>query len=101
MKGKPVSDNGNAVVWANGFRSNMPDWPTARACAVSSEMLYVLKRCRALLLNPETYKGELDIITKLVHDVCAQGDGTVAIKEALTLNGVELICHIPKPPGFA
>lgn len=34
MNGKARSEPNNHVEWANKFKSNMPDWPTARKCAV-------------------------------------------------------------------
>lgn len=50
MKGKPISTPSNHVQWVNGFKSNMPDWITARECAYADEMLYALKRARILLM---------------------------------------------------
>lgn len=50
MKGIAKSTPTSHVEWANGFKSNMPDWPTARVCGVSSQMLYALKDCRTVLL---------------------------------------------------
>ena len=49
MKGKPGSLPLNHVQWINGFKSNMPDWPTARKCAVVDELLVLAIKSRSLL----------------------------------------------------
>lgn len=54
MKGKPGSLPLNHVAWINGFKSNMPDWPTARKCAVVDELLVLAIQCRSLLFLLQT-----------------------------------------------
>lgn len=54
MKAKAFSVPGNYVQWANGFKSNMPDWPTARVVALVDEMLLVMKECRTVMLSMST-----------------------------------------------
>jgi hypothetical protein len=99
MKGKAVTDPNNAVKWMNGFVSNMPDWKTARECANASEMLFVLKRCRSLLLEIDREVQVDPAVFKLIQDVCERADGTVAIREALEPSA-PVAKPFPKPPGF-
>lgn len=58
MNGKPRSEPNNHVEWANKFKSNMPDWPTARRCAVTDDMLFMLKECRTVMLAVDSRPGE-------------------------------------------
>ncbi len=58
MKGKAESLPTNHVKWINGFKSNMPDWPTARQCAVADRMTYLLRETRSLFFAIERGDGE-------------------------------------------
>lgn len=53
MKGKALNIPNNHVQWANGFKSNMPDWPTARVCANASRMAYLMREVRTVMLSME------------------------------------------------
>ena len=79
MKGKALSQPTNHVEWANGFKSNMPDWITARHAAIGPDAVYYLKECRTLLFSVE--RGDLDIKDRLhtllegLQELIARADG--------------------------
>lgn len=96
MKGEAKSLPSNHVEWVNGFKSNMPDWQTARHCAIADEMLGALKSCRTLLLaigRPgafnDSYDEELfENALKRAMSVIERADGFHGILEneaALTM----------------
>lgn len=100
MKGKAHSQPSNHVEWANGFKSNMPDWPTARHCALVDRLLYAAKEARSVLLTierPDAFVGDYDRVkysSTIVNlmQVIAEADGLESLTEALK--------PFPKPPGF-
>lgn len=78
----------------------MPDWITARECAVAHEMLIALKECRTVLLHLDTpgiltepYDvAKFNLALKLAMEVIARATGLEA--EVIPI-------AIPMPPGFA
>lgn len=95
MNGKPETHPSNHVEWANGFKSNMPDWPTARRCAHSDQMLAALKKARKVLLANDpscaTATDEFSTVLRHVMEVIDLADGLDVVKQAFTM---------PPPPGF-
>lgn len=102
MKGKAYTQPQNLVLWENGYRSNMPDWPTARECAASSEMLFALKRARSMLLEVDRQVDhpELDSVIKTVADAIGRATGLDAEVEKLAAPTIYGTFKIPMPPGF-
>jgi hypothetical protein len=102
MKGIAKTTPSNHVEWANGFKSNMPDWPTARRCALSDRLLYALRDCRTVLLsvqrpgcfNDQYDEQKLSSTLDYVMDVINEADGLESLKEIF-----EPIKPFPKPPG--
>lgn len=103
MKGKAYSIPTNHVVWVNGFKSNMPDWPTARRCAISDKLLWFAREARIVMMSiqrPGSFTDPYD------QDKFARTlDGlieVVAIAEGLSAetDHVEGPRSIPVPPGF-
>jgi hypothetical protein len=66
----------------------------------ASEMLYILKRVRILLMRPDEYTDERENITRLVIAVCERADGTVVIREALEPSAPVTKKPFPPPPGI-
>lgn len=107
MKGKAQTQPNNHVEWANGFKSNMPDWKTARECAVSGDMLYMLKEARTFFFAVErgdyaTYDPiRKDSLIESIQRTIEQADGLEqAIAEiARTTPPFPQPSGFPKPPG--
>jgi hypothetical protein len=71
MKGKAHSIPTNHVQWVNGFKSNMPDWPSARKCAIADKMHYTLSRVRSMMFALERAEKEQDcnvVISMMLAD---------------------------------
>lgn len=93
MKGRARSLPGNHVEWDNGYKSNMPDWTTARHCALSSIMLYTLKQARTAMLTVDgPLSLEWDRVLDRLQDVIAEADGLIEQPACLP--------PLPPPPGF-
>jgi hypothetical protein len=109
MNGEPKTSPSNHVEWANGFKSNMPDWPTARRCAHSYLMLQALKQARTALLaldivgsqdwhhHGRIKYNEFSDALNYVQDAIALANGMDAVKQAFTMPPPP---GFPKPPGF-
>lgn len=97
MKGTAQSLPTNHVVWANGFKSNMPDWPTARRCAVSDRMAYLLREMRSLFFEIERQNIEIvkdprwSVLLSSCQDVLGFVDLGIDVESRGTF---------PKPPGL-
>ena len=107
MKGTPKSTPSNHVEWINGFKSNMPDWKTARECAIADEMLAVLKDCRTILF---TFQRPMAVVFTDPYDQ-AKFERTIerAIEVINKAEGTTEIINtignfpppsFPKPPGM-
>lgn len=118
MNGKPETQPSNHVEWANGFKSNMPDWPTARRCAHSEMMLRALKSARTLLhamdvrIDGQRQEVEDKIFDLTFENICIAidlADGLDGIVKAMSeIPHVPIPFHeenpylkpMPPPPGF-
>lgn len=102
MKGIAKNQPSNHVEWANGFKSNMPDWITARHCALVDRLLWWIKEARTVLLTierPGAFVGDYDrekyqTVIVGVMDVIAEADGLETLRAALVSK------PFPKPPGM-
>ncbi len=99
MKGTPRSQPSNHVEWVNGFKSNMPDWITARECAHSHEAIRCLKEARTLLFqmsadafSDQYYRDKLDAVLRDTQLVLEHCDGLTVV--AATISGM------PMPGGI-
>jgi hypothetical protein len=108
MKGKAYTQPQNCVVWENGYRSNMPDWITARECAVAHELLRAAQEARTCMLamsTPDTNVVERIIKAESVKELWGpRWDRCIdqlfnAIGNATGLDPAPV--SIPMPPGFA
>lgn len=66
MKGKAHDDPVPYVAFGN-YRSTMPDWPTARECAMASQMLATLIEVRALLFLLDQHGVIKDRDLEMLH----------------------------------
>lgn len=108
MKGTAKTTPQNHVEWINGFRSNMPDWQTARRCAHSDRLLFALKEARSVIFAFE--RGEIDeartaSVMNTVHEAIAFAEGmeellAIAKEPNPILNDLVFKKSFPPPPGF-
>ena len=117
MKGKATTEhNYTEVEWQNGFRSRMPDWPTARECGASYDMLGALLNCRTLLFNLNTpgnfFKvgdrecvaidhAKLDTVFEAVQLAIEKATGMESTPTTVApVQSIFLSKPFPPPPGF-
>lgn len=105
MKGVPRNLPSNHVEWDNGFKSNMPDWKTAKESAAASDMLFALKEARTALLAVDVREvdakgtnwnnfieyGRFERILECVQKTIDKAEG---------MEGVVKSFGMPPPPGF-
>lgn len=108
MKGKAESQPTNHVVWANGFKSNMPDWPTARRVSVSDRLLYLCQECRTLFFEVERTAIDTqvfqimkdprwNVLFESLQEVIGYASTGIEIEERKPM---PVPPNFPKPPGF-
>lgn len=116
MKGKAESIPNNHVVWANGFKSNMPDWKTARECAAASSLLWWAREARSVLFaiqRPGSFADKYDdeklgtaLLGLMTAINVAEGlDKPSGFSDLMMVNGkpveiTETKTAFPIPPGF-
>jgi hypothetical protein len=101
VKGKALSVPRNAVRWANGFESNMPDWPTARRVAVSDRLLYLCREARTLFLKHEAlFAGDARFASVLesIQEVVAYADIGISEGDIDVLKGPNPLMPPPSIP---
>lgn len=123
MKGTPKTSPNNHVEWDNGFKSNMPDWTTARHAAHADDLLFWLKQARTVLLTIQRPGAFVDTYDQEkcgrtidgIAEVLSKADGMSAIVESFkdmlplrpTISEIETASNpilqpfpaFPKPPG--
>lgn len=110
MKAKAISEPTPHLRWSNGSHTDMPDWTSARECAMASQMVDTLVEVRSLLFmldhagiikdqNLEFLHSQVLQAVQHVVDV-ARGNKEPMLKPEGKLT-FPIPPNFPKPPGFS